>query len=653
MKKVHLLALALMLVPQLVTAQPVRANEAADDIASAQDSIKDPVKASLTTAIKEIRPGEVFTLSVNLKMQPGWHTYYKDPGESGLATTIDWKLPDDFSAGPIEWEKPTKFVEAGVTTFGYKDKTTLRTKITAPAKLKDGETYSFSAKVKWLACKEICLPGKEKLELSVKATTSAAPVVSTPTKPDTNKPPTEKPEPKPQQKPPTTHSMDEAPTPPTVSAVESHTFSTGTTAEQSTNFWTYIAFAFIGGFLLNLMPCVLPVISIKLLSFLEQARDDPKEIFRSGLIFSSGIIASFMFLAGVVLLLKNLGQSIGWGFQFQHPGFLIAMSTIVLIMSLSLMGLFFISPPVQAQSEVDRVAMREGALGTFGKGVLATLLSTPCTAPFLGTAIGFGFSQPEWVLLTIFFVVSLGMASPYIILTAQPQWMRFLPKPGAWMEQFKEAMGFMLLATVVWLLSVLGQQVGLTGVMNTAAFLLCVAFATWIIGRLITLSTPNSRRYSTWAVALAVCAFAYQIFIPPVFDPANAPSTKATTEHEDGLTWLPYTADSLDKILRDGKTVFLDFTADWCLTCKVNEQTVIATRPVIDKFKSLGVVTMKADWTRQNPEISALLQKFGRSGVPLYVIFPASDPEHPIVLPEVITQGLVLEKLDQAGKSKS
>lgn len=637
LKKIQVFALALMLMPLLNASTPaVAENSSADDVETAQESIQDPVHAALVSEAKEIQAGVPFTLAVELKMQPGWHTYYKDPGESGLATSIDWTLPKGFSAGEIEWEKPTKFVEAGVTTYGYQNKTTLRTKITPPAKLDAGQ-YPFAAKVKWLSCKEICLPGKADLNISVKVA-APAPVVSAPQKSMGNG----------------THSMDKEPPPPTVSAVESHNVITGTTSEQSTNFFTYIAFAFIGGFLLNLMPCVLPVISIKVLSFLEQARDEPKEIFRSGLVFSAGIIASFMFLAGVVLALKSFGQSIGWGFQFQHPGFLIAMCTIVLVLSLSLMGLFYVSAPTQAQSEVDRFANREGALGTFGKGVLATLLSTPCTAPFLGTAIGFGFSQPAWVLLTIFFVVSLGMAFPYILLTAQPKWMRYLPKPGVWMEQFKEAMGFMLLATVAWLLSVLGQQVGLTGVINTIAFLLAIAFATWIVGRFVTLSTPNNRKYTTWAVAALIAIGAYQLFIPSVLQAGNATvSNTQTLEEENGITWLPYKPELLDRMLNSGRTVFLDFTADWCLTCKVNEKTVIATQPVKDKFKELDVVTMKADWTKQNPEISSLLQKFGRSGVPLYVIFPAKDPEHPIILPEVITQNLVLEKLDLAGKSKT
>ena len=645
MKKKYFFALALLLVPLLNATPPSFAeNSSADDIAAAQESIGEPVKATLSSETKEIQAGHDFTLAVRLQMQPHWHTYYKDPGESGLATSIDWKLPEGFSAGPIEWEKPTKFVDSGVTTFGYKDKTTLRTKITPPSTLKAGGSFTFEAKVKWLACKEICLPGKAALSVSLKSA-SIEPTITAPV----TKPPTK---PIPSKKHP---SMDKEPPPPTLTAIESHEFSTGTTSEQGTSFLTYIAFAFIGGFLLNFMPCVLPVISIKILSFLEQARDDPKEILRSGLIFSSGIVASFMALAILVIALKSFGQSIGWGFQFQHPGFLIAMSTIVLIMSLSLMGLFFITPPAQAQSGVDSIAMREGPLGTFGKGVCATLLSTPCTAPFLGTAIGFGFSQPAWVLLTIFFVVSIGMACPYVLLTAQPKWMRYLPKPGVWMEQFKEAMGFVLLATVIWLLSVLGQQAGQSGVINTTAFLLTVAFATWIIGRFITLSTPNTKRYITWIIALAICLIGYQLFIPPVFEAANAPATNSDNKpvEENGLKWLPYTEQSLKTNLQAGKTVFLDFTADWCLTCKVNEQTVITTKPVIDKFKALNVVTMKADWTKQNQEISALLQKFGRSGVPLYVIFPSNDPEHPIVLPEVITQSLVLEKLDLAGKSKS
>jgi thiol:disulfide interchange protein DsbD len=387
----------------------------------------------------------------------------------------------------------------------------------------------------------------------------------------------------------------------------------------------------------------------------QQAGESPKRVLQLGLTFTAGIISSFMTLAAVVIAVQKAGQNVGWGFQFQYPGFVVAMSVLVTLLALSLFGLFYVSVPA-GQGTVDKLASKEGFGGTFFKGVLATILATPCTAPFLGTALGFAFSQPWWVTASIFLSIALGMSFPYLLLTANPKWMRFIPKPGVWMETFKESLGFILLATVLWLLFILGKQLGVDALIWTTAFLLSVAFAAWFISRLTDLNSSRQRKYVVWAIAMMVVLGSYSVCLTKVFgiQPETEklqPAQASVVPSAGTIVWEPFSVQKLDQELNANKTVFIDFTADWCLTCKVNEETVINTAPVISQMKALNVVTIKADWTKQNPEITKILQKFGRSGVPLYVIFPAGKPTEPIVLPEVITQEIVLDKLKEAGAS--
>jgi len=404
------------------------------------------------------------------------------------------------------------------------------------------------------------------------------------------------------------------------------------------------------------MPCVLPVIAIKILSFLEQAHDEPVRVRMLGITFAAGITSTFVLLGLVVLAIQAAGQQVGWGFQFQYPGFIIAMSVIVLLFALSLFGLFFVSVDA-GTNELNKLASKEGYLGTFFKGVLATVLSTPCTAPFLGTALGFAFTQNPFSILLIFFAIGLGMSSPYLVLSAKPEWMGFMPKPGVWMEKLKESFGFILLATVLWLLYVLGTEVGTEGVIWTGAFLLAVAFSAWLISRFTDLTSARSRKFKVWSLAAVVTmvSFYFCIAIRPGIGFLSSPGSSAVpVAHSDstsGINWLPFDYEQFNQARAAHKTVLLDFTAQWCLTCKVNEQYILSSQPVIDKLKALDVVTMRVDYTKQDKSITDLLHKFKRSGVPLYVIFPAGKPNKPDVLPEVITQDLMLKHLEQAGPS--
>lgn len=629
------------------------------------------IRAHLVTESKTIKPGSEFLLGVAFDIEPGWHIYYKECGDAGMPTSIEWKLPPGFTHGDLLWEKPHKFVDSGITTYGYANKTFIATKVTAPADLPKDQPVTIDASLSWLSCKEICLPGKASITIDVpvsdaqpdKANTSqfssvgwtgdvtklsdesgheVTPLVASASSGNG---------------PGTPATAGDAATGGATDSTLDEIF--GKKGEEGTaeGVGYYLGFALLGGLILNVMPCVLPVIAIKVMSFIEQADEEPARVRLLGLTFSAGIMSSFLALAAIVLGIRAAGQSVGWGFQFQYPGFVILMSTIVLLLALSLFGLFYISFNA-GQDGLDKLASKEGFVGTFFKGVLATTLSTPCTAPFLGTALGFAFAQPAWVVFGIFFMSGLGMSLPYLLFTAFPQLMKFCPRPGVWMEKFKESMGFVLMATVVWLLFVLGQQVGPEGQMWASYFLLTVALASWIISRYTDLTSSNERKIKVWSIAGVIAIAGGYFFIvnqPSIALSLGGVSSQKTTaqnSNSEGIDWKPFSITSLKDAVGQNKTIFLDFTADWCLTCKSNEKLFLNTAEVKNKFRDLKVETMQADWTTQDPDISKILNRFGRSGVPLYVVIPAGRPKEHIVLPEVINQKMVLDALDKAGPSK-
>ena len=622
-------------------------------VAAAHDSGKHTTLRMIAD-VKEVVPGQTFMLGVELTMQPGWHTYYKESGDAGMPTSIEWVLPPGYKTTELLWQKPHKFDDGGIVTYGYADKTLLATKVTAPDVIPDGVDQKLVAKVKWLECKEICIPGSGETSITLAAGKKG----STPQPGDKDAFSTSGFNGKVSDLSTESHGTGGG-------ASNSKESATGSILDRSLTpadsqgpmpFYAYFALAILGGFILNFMPCVLPVIAIKIISLMEQVNDDPGRVRLQGLLFAAGILSSFLVLGGVVLAARAAGQTVGWGFQMQYPPFVIAMATIIMVFSLSLFGLFYVTvSPGQAQ--IDKLASKEGLTGTFFKGVLATVLSTPCTAPALGPAVGFAFAQSPIVILGIFEAVGFGMALPYLLLTINPKWLRFIPKPGVWMEKFKESMGFVLLATVVWLVSVVGAQVGSSGVEAVGFFLTGVAFAVWVTARFTDLSSTGSRKAVVWSISgviVAVCLYVFILTRPDLMGaPAAETNIAKTAVSESGITWLPFTIEDLDKNIAANKTVLLDFTADWCLTCKVNERTVLDSAPVVEQLKALNVVTMKADWTRRDATISKLLQKFQRSGVPLYVVFPAGKGSSPIVLPEVITPSLVIDKLKEAGPSKS
>lgn len=417
--------------------------------------------------------------------------------------------------------------------------------------------------------------------------------------------------------------------------------------------WRYLLLAFVGGIILNVMPCVLPVVSLKILGFVSHAEHDERKIFRLGLTFAAGVLASFLALALIVVILQAAGEHVGWGFQFQSPFFVAALAAVIFLFSLSLLGVFEIDILPLLGGLGAGASVEKPYVDAFFHGILATILATPCTAPMLGTAVAFAFSQPPAAILAIFLAVGLGLALPYVLLASHPRWLRFVPKPGPWMETFKQAMGFVLLATLVWLLSVFGAQTGAEGLTWLIAFLLVLAFFAWLHGRFLTLGASRIRVLAIWLVTLLGLGLSYRTLLHEhlLISPGEGATAIAAETTEGGILWAPFSEEALASSLAAGKTVFVDFTAEWCWTCKVNEKTVLEHTEVEDEFRRLGVVTLKGDWTRKDPVITRILNQHGRAGVPFYAIYPAGRPDDVIVLPELINRKLVLDSLREAGPS--
>ncbi|MGE5215333.1 MAG: thioredoxin family protein, partial [Nitrospirota bacterium] len=409
---------------------------------------------------------------------------------------------------------------------------------------------------------------------------------------------------------------------------------------------TFLFFGFIGGVILNLMPCVLPVISLKIFGFIQQAGQSRRKIFRSGIAFTVGIFAWFIALALLLVALKGAGGDVTWGgFQFTNPYFVLVLSVFVLVFALNLFGVFEISLPQSVTRGLLSTSERKDLLGSFFQGVFATVLATPCTAPFLGTALGFAFAQSAAVILAMFIAIAAGMSAPYLLLSAQPAWLRFLPRPGPWMVHVKQFMGFLLLATLLFLLYVLGAQRGLEGAIWASCFLLVISVACWMKGAFALPTASVTKRTIVLVLMVLLMIGSGIYFIGDKFQSAKIASADSRLPGD----WHAFTPERLQAELDQGRTVFVDFTAAWCLTCKFNEANVLENRDVREAFQRHGIVKLKADWTNGDPVITKLLQQFGRPGVPLYVLYPGKN-EDPFVFPELLTKSMVLDKLETVAR---
>ncbi|MEL6349358.1 MAG: thioredoxin family protein, partial [Myxococcota bacterium] len=409
-------------------------------------------------------------------------------------------------------------------------------------------------------------------------------------------------------------------------------------AQGGTGLLSALVMAFIGGSILNVMPCVLPVLTLKLYSLVGQQNISDSERRNAGLAYTAGILASFLVLALAILGVKAVsGGSVGWGFQFQYPGYVAGLATITFLFGLNLFGVFEL--PTPGANSVAQASAKEGLTGYFLTGVFATLLATPCSAPFLGTGMGFAFSLPSIWIVIFFLVAGLGLALPFLVIAFVPAMMRFLPRPGAWMDSFKQFLGFTLIATTVWLTDVLSAQIGSDGVTGFLIFLTVVSFAAWMYGRFGSAIHTMQRQLSVLGGAVGVIAVGGLAFVdlsPPQASEC-APAIVDTTalDFSEEVPWQPFNPDAM--AATEGKPVFIDFTADWCFSCKVNERTVLSTRTVREAMEDNGVVPLKADWTNNDPYISEWLSKYNRASIPFYLVIPADRSQDAIEFTEVIT----------------
>jgi thiol:disulfide interchange protein len=673
---------------------------------------KQLVRAELLADTNAIVPGKPFTVGLLLRMAPGWHTYWKFSGDAGLPTELKWKLPPGWKVGDIQWPIPLKTIDPGdIETYGYENEVLLMQEITPPAKI-DGLSAKPSTEANWLVCEKICIPGGATLQLNLPVASTSQPAntdvfaryrrLLPQTLPGPNvaradwnrvgsdlrlkitsetlaKYPAVDFFPLPVQETIVGHPavqsrnnneivlripLESAPKDLSSIAglvvfaqqpngddraawqITSAPALSASRPAPARGIFTFLLFGFLGGIILNLMPCVLPVISLKIFGFVQQAGQSRQKIFRSGIAFTVGIFAWFMALAVLLIALKGAGHDVTWGgFQFTNPYFVLALSVIVLVFALNLFGVFEVSLPQSVTRSLLSTSERKDLLGSFFQGVFATVLATPCTAPFLGTALGFAFTQSAAIILAMFIAIAAGMSAPYLLLSAQPAWLRFLPRPGPWMLHVKQFMGFLLLATLLFLLYVLGAQRGLEGAIWASCFLLVISVACWMKGAFVVPTASAVKRIVVLVLMLLLVSGSGVYFIGDKFQSAKIASADSQLRGD----WQPFTPERLQTELEQGRTVFVDFTAAWCLTCKFNEASVLEAQDVREAFQRHGIVKLKADWTNGDPVITKLLQQFGRPGVPLYVLYPAKN-EEPIVFPEVLTKGMILDKLETVAR---
>jgi len=696
----------------------------------------DNVKARLVSEVGSLKAGQTAWFALELTIRDGWHTYWRNPGDSGEATTLAWHLPPGFTAGDIVWTTPHRFEVAPLVNYGYAKHVMHLVQITAPPDLKPGTAIDLQAKASWLVCSDVCIPETADLTLQIPASAQAGGI-------------------DPQDAALFTEARSELPSPElaatsarvagdkltislgkewgaTLSQIKSLAFfpydegiieyaapqdltrsndalqlsmkigyqppkpgairgvlvateqtgnvttavpieiaasfggaalaangdasltapsatsTTSTTgtglrrigAEAEHSLPVLMLFALVGGLILNLMPCVFPVLSIKALNVVEQAKTHPAAVRTKGLVFAAGVIASMLCLAGVMLALRAGGQQIGWGFQLQSPLFVTFLVYLLLAVGLNLSGVFEVGGGLAGVG--DSLTQGDSYSSSFFTGVLATVVATPCSAPFMAPALGAALTQPMGNALCIFASLGVGIALPYVLLSFAPWMRRILPKPGAWMDTLKQLFAFPVYATAAWFLWVLAAQTSPLGLGAALAGAVFIALAAWVYQK----SHFSAGGGKAALLATALICFAIAVGLPLRIAQAagGATGTSAAahnTAHSDD-DWQPYDAARVAELAAAGRPLLVNFTASWCLTCLVNERNAFADSAVQQIFRDKKVTLMKGDWTNRDPAITKALAEFGRAGVPLYVVYNARHgSSEPLVLPQILTAGVV------------
>ena len=686
------------------------------DVASTEN-----VKARLVSEVTSVGPGQVFWVALELDIRDGWHTYWRNPGDSGEATSLAWQLPPGFTAGDIVWTTPHRFDVPPLVNYGYAKHADHLVQITAPKDLKVGAPVSLAAKATWLVCSDVCIPESQDLQLNLPVSAQPGPIDPAESSLFTtarSELPTAQlaatsariqgdqlivtlgkewgatlPQIKslaffpyadggieygaPQTLTRTQDAIElsmklgyQPPKPGAISGVLVATEQNGAgsqtvpieiaadfsgagaaTAKAGARFAPAVEnskspehslpvlmlLAILGGLILNLMPCVFPVLSIKAINVVEQAKKDPAAVRIKGLVFAAGVISSMLCLAAVLLALRAGGEEIGWGFQLQSPLFVTLMIYLLLAVGLNLSGVFEVGGGLAGVG--DGLTQGEGVSASFFTGVLTTLVATPCTAPFMAAAVGAALTQSALNALCIFAALGLGLALPYVLLSFAPWMRRALPKPGAWMDTLKQVFAFPIYASAAWLLWVLSHETSPFGLGAALAGIVLIGLAAWAYQK----SSSSSGGGKVAVLVTAVVALLIALILPWRFaDVAAAAPVDSAARTSGADEWQPYSAARVAELNAAGRPLLVNFTASWCLTCLVNERNAFADSAVQEIFRDKKVVLMKGDWTNRDPAITHALAAFGRAGVPLYVVYNSKKgSSEPLVLPQILTAGVV------------
>ena len=659
-------------------------------------------------------PEQKFQMGLLIEHRSGWHTYWKNPGDSGLPTRLDWTLPGGMQAGDIEWPLPRRLPIGPLMNYGYDGRVLLPVTVTVPAGF-SGDSADIRLRAEWLVCKEICIPQSGEFRLKVPAATPTtnfaqafdiardaipAPlatayasarvqghslvlridglpaawrnqnlsvfaevgaVLDNASRPvaqwdagvwTASLPLSAQRSVSPDRLPLVLVADSDAvgvqvtvdvagPWPSTAAPSVVGLETNGVAPRQGADLgWiAALAFALVGGALLNLMPCVFPVLSLKVLGFAAHAHDR-RVLIGNGLAYSAGVVLSFLALAGLLLALRAGGEQLGWGFQLQSPAVVATLAALFTMIGLNLLGVYEFGSLLP--SSLATVRFRHPMVDSMLTGVLAVAVASPCTAPFMGASLGLAATLPAPQALAVFSALGLGMALPVLAVSAWPALARALPRPGVWMVHFRVAMAFPIFGTVVWLAWVLGQQAGVDAVALLLGVLLALAFSAWALGS-ATLGPGARKTLGTLSVALLAVALAW--FVPTLSVDDVQVSRPAATTAATQRGWRPWSTTAVADELAQGRPVFIDFTAAWCVTCQFNKRTTLDDARVLADFAARGVTRMRADWTRRDPAITAELARLGRNGVPVYALYTPAQPDSPRLLKEILTVSALREAL--------
>lgn len=621
-----------------------------------------------------IAPGQPFRVLLHQRLARGWHTYWINPGDAGAPPELRFDLPPGWQAGPLRFPAPRRIPYGPLLNFGYTGEAGFLMELTPPADLRPGEAVTLRAEGNWLVCAELCIPEEASFTLTLPVAEAPAPahlsrflaaeaalprpspflarivpdgalsVEGAALSPDTVRDAAFFPlapglfsNPAPQRLSTRAGGLTlrmargATPLPDPVEGVLVLTDAGGQASAYdisarpgaaigATPFWRALALALLGGLVLNLMPCVFPVLAMKAMALARLGGAARAEVRREAAGYTLGVVAGFIGLGGALIALRAAGAAAGWGFQFTHPGFVAGLSWLMLAVGLNLSGAFAVRGP-----SLGGAPSRWGSVGT---GLLAVAVATPCTAPFMATAIGAAILLPAGAALLVFGALGLGLALPYALLGVAPGLARHLPRPGAWMERLRRFLAFPMYAAAAWLIWVVAQQAGPDGVLLALGGGVLVALAAWALGE----AQAGARFGRVLAPAALLGALA---LLPGLRAGTGAPA------RADREAW---SATRVAELRAEGRPVFVNLTAAWCISCKVNEALVLDTAPVRAAFAERRVAVLTGDWTRGDPTITALLRAQGRDGVPLYLLYPPGEGA-PELLPQLLTEGALREAL--------